>query len=99
VQREKANPYQVQVPFDLGPKVGNPTGSKHLTFLIHQRHVRVLTMMVNSDIIHPCTSLKKLSYGKSIKLPEEVHHIIMLPIYRLKAIQLSVCFEHEERSL
>jgi hypothetical protein len=22
--------------------------------------------------------LKKLSYGKSIKLPEEVHHIIML---------------------
>jgi hypothetical protein len=23
--------------------------------------------------------LKKLSYGKSIKLPEEVHHIIIIP--------------------
>jgi hypothetical protein len=40
-------------------------------------------MMVNFDIIHPCTSLKKLSSGKSIKLPEEVHHIIMLPSPRL----------------
>jgi len=30
--------------------------SKHLPLLIHQRHVRVLTMMVNSDIIHLCTS-------------------------------------------
>jgi hypothetical protein len=40
-------------------------------------------MMVNSDIIHPCASLKKLSYGKSIKLPEEGHNIIMLPSPRL----------------
>ena len=39
--------------------------------------------MANSDIIHLCTSLKKLSYGKSIKLPGEVHHIIMLPINRI----------------
>jgi hypothetical protein len=37
-------------------------------------------MMVNSDIIHLCTSLKKIFHGESIKLPEEVHHIIMLPI-------------------
>jgi len=39
-----------------------------------------LTMMVNSDIIHLCTSLRKIFHGESIKLPEEVHHIIMLPI-------------------
>jgi len=44
------------------------------------RNVRVLTMMVNSDIIHLCTSLRKIFHGESIKLPEEVHHIIMLPI-------------------
>ena len=40
-------------------------------------------MMVNSDIIHLCTSLKKIFHGESIKLPEEVHHIIMLPIKAL----------------
>ena len=38
--------------------------------------------MVNSDIIHLCTSLIKIFHGESIKLPEEVHHIIMLPILR-----------------
>jgi hypothetical protein len=48
--------------------------------VIDGQHVRVLTMMVNSDIIHLCTSLKKIFHGESIKLPEEVHHIIMLPI-------------------
>ena len=37
-------------------------------------------MMVNSDIIHLCPSLKKIFHGESIQLPEEVHHIIMLPI-------------------
>ncbi len=37
-------------------------------------------MMVNTDIIHPCTSKNRVSNGKSIKLPEEVDHIIMLPI-------------------
>jgi len=31
------------------------------------------------SIIHLCTSLKKVFHGESIKLPEEVHHIIMLP--------------------
>jgi len=40
----------------LGTKVGNPARSEHLAFLIHQRHVGVLTMMVNADIIHLCTS-------------------------------------------
>jgi hypothetical protein len=39
-----------------------------------------LTMMVNSDIIHPCTSLIKIFYGEFIKLPEEVHHIAIIPI-------------------
>jgi len=39
-----------------------------------------LTMMVNSDIIYLCTSLRKIFHGESIKLPEEVHHIIMLPV-------------------
>jgi hypothetical protein len=37
-------------------------------------------MMVNTDIIHLCTSKNRVSNGESIKLPEEVHHIIMLPI-------------------
>jgi WD40 repeat protein len=36
-------------------------------------------MMVNSDIIHLGTFWKKIFHGESIKLPEEVHHIIMLP--------------------
>jgi hypothetical protein len=49
--------------------------SNHLS-----RQPRVLPVMVNTHIIHPCTSLKKLSYGKSLKLPEEVHHVIMVPI-------------------
>jgi hypothetical protein len=40
-------------------------------------------MMVNSDIIHLCTSLRKIFHGESIKLPEEVHHIIMLPIFMI----------------
>ena len=38
-------------------------------------------MMVNSDMIHLCTSLKKTYHGESIKLPEKVHHIIMSPIF------------------
>jgi hypothetical protein len=41
---------------DLDPYVANPPGSDRLPLLIHQRHVRVLTMMVNPDIIQPCTS-------------------------------------------
>ena len=35
-------------------------------------------MMVNTNIIHLCTSLIAYSNGESIKLPEEVHHIIMI---------------------
>jgi hypothetical protein len=37
-------------------------------------------MIVNSDIIYLCTFLRKIFHGESIKLPEEVHHIIMLPV-------------------
>jgi len=32
----------------------------------------------NTEIIHLCTSLKNVSNGKSTRLPEEVHNIIML---------------------
>lgn len=33
--------------------------------------------IVNTDIIHPCSSLKEIFYWESVKLPKEVHHIIM----------------------
>jgi hypothetical protein len=36
-------------------------------------------MMVNTDIIHLCTSSKD-SFQRGVYLPEEAHHIIMLPI-------------------
>jgi len=48
--------------------------------LNYGQQVRVLTMMVNPDIIHPYTSLKSVTDRKSSKLPGEGHHIIMLPI-------------------
>jgi len=44
-------------------------------------------MMVNSDIIHLCTSLKKIFERESFKLPEEGHHIIMLPIIKVMCRQ------------
>jgi len=36
--------------------LGTRSDRIRLSLLIHQRQIRVLTMMVNTDIIYPCTS-------------------------------------------